>query len=169
MGPHYFLKNCHLLPNMDSSIEKQDLIFLNHPLPAHPLYMLSARAVNKLPLPRRTRTLASALSRMTVRRPDAQTLLIRLSKGYISRWFDRLFRSEDHPMALGERVELTGMTVEITELSDDGRVIEASVRFAVPLEDSSLRWLRWKDDHFEPFVPPAIGEVLRFSRAKLPY
>ena len=72
-------------------------------------------------------------------------------------------------MALGERVELTGMTVEITELSDDGRVMEASFRFAVRLEDSSLRWLIWKDDHFEPFVPPAIGEVLRFPRAKLPY
>ncbi len=80
-----------------------------------------------------------------------------------------MFRSTDHPLALCERIELSGMIVEITELSDDGRPMEASFRFAVPLEDPSLRWLRWKDDHFEPFVPPAVGEVISFPRAKLPF
>ncbi len=169
MGPQYFLESCHGLGKMDSSIEKQDLIFLNHPAPGHLLYMLSARAVNEQPLPRRMRTLASALSRQTIRRPDAQTLLVRLKRGYLGRWFDKMFRSTDHPLALGERIELSGMTVEVTELSDDGRVMEASFRFGVSLEDPSLRWLRWKDDHFEPFVPPAVGEEISFPRAKLPF
>ena len=168
MGPQYFLESCHTLPKVDSSIEKQDLIFLNHPAPGHLLYMLSARAVNEQPLPRRTRVLASALSRQTIRRPDAQTLLVRLKRGYLGRWFDKMFRSTDHPLAVGEKVELTGMIVEITELTDDGRPAEVSFRFAVPLEDPSLRWLRWNKDHFEPFVPPAIGETIGFPRAKLP-
>ena len=52
------------------------------------------------------------------------------------------------------------MIVEVTELTNDGRPAEASFEFAVPLEDSSLRWLKWKDGRFEPFVLPEIGETI---------
>ena len=168
MGPQSLWENCHELGKMDSSLGRQDLIFLNHPIPGHAMYMLSARAVNKQPMPRRTRVLASALSRTTVTRPNAHTLSIRLKRGYLDRWFDKMFRSQDHPIALGQRIELTGMIIEVTELTDDGRPLEVSFRFEVPLEDPSLRWLWWNQDHFEPFVPPAIGETIGFPRAKLP-
>ena len=63
-------------------------------------------------------------------------------------------------MSLGQRVELTGMTVTVTALTEDGRPAEAAFRFSVPLEDTSLRWLNWKDDMFQPFAPPAVGETV---------
>ena len=41
-------------------------------------------------------------------------------------------------MSRGERVELTGMTAEVVELTDDGRPAEVAFRLKEPLEDD--RW-----------------------------
>ena len=45
-----------------------------------------------------------------------------------------------------------------------------SFRFARPLEDPALRWLRWNDGVFVPFELPADGEtvVLEPARIRLP-
>ena len=54
-------------------------------------------------------------------------------------------RSTDaSPMRLGERIELTGVTVEITAVTADGRPAEATFRFASSLDDKSLIWLEWR-------------------------
>jgi hypothetical protein len=98
-----------------------------------------------------------------ISRVDAKTLMIRPEDGYFAWKFDRLFRSDDCPMHLGQRVELAGMTVEVKALTDDGRPAEATFTFAVPLEHPSLRWLKWKDGVLATFVPPAIGETVRLE------
>ena len=59
-----------------------------------------------------------------------------------------------------ETIDLTAVTIEITELTDDGRPAEATFRFRVPLEDPSFRWLFVKDFRYVPFVVPGIGETL---------
>ena len=41
--------------------------------------------------------------------------------GYVFQAFDAAFRGKGYPMALGQRVELTGMQAEVTALTDDGR------------------------------------------------
>ena len=119
------------------------------------------RALEGLPLPAHTRVLAPyQFASIEVRRTDAQTLVIRPSLGFLAVPFDRLARNLKHPMLLGQRVELTGMTVTVTALTEDGRPAEATFRFSVPLEDDSLRWLNWEDDTFQPFTPPAVGETV---------
>jgi hypothetical protein len=85
-------------------------------------------------------------------------LVVRPEKGYLAWVADRIFRGMHHPLAVGEKVELMGMTVEITALTADGRPAEAAFRFAVPLEDTSLCWLCYRGKAFEPFTPPAVGE-----------
>jgi len=35
------------------------------------------------------------------------------------------------------------------------------VRFDRHLEDTSLRWVRWDDGRYSPFVPPAVGDSIR--------
>ena len=167
VGPKHILASYHQLPGMDASVEKRDLVILNHPVPIHPLFMLGARAVEGRPLPRRTRTLASALSSLVIHRPDARTLVILDSNGYLNWYFDRLLRNGDYPMAVGELVELTGMTVEIVELTDDDRPSKVLFRFSVPLEDPSLRWIQWRDGAFRPFVPPAVGQAVVVPANKL--
>lgn len=99
-------------------------------------------------------------------RPDAHTLVIRSEDRPFLRKFNRLLRSERHPMSLGERVELTGLMIEVTDLTEDGWPAEASFRFAVPLEDPSLRWLQWKAGVFVPFTPPAVGERVELRQPK---
>lgn len=45
-------------------------------------------------------------------------------------------------------------------MTPDGRPFTVRFRFAVPLEDPSLRWLQWKDNRFIPFTPPAVGQTV---------
>jgi hypothetical protein len=128
------------------------------------------------PTPQRMLVLGSSIHAVTVERPESDTLLVRPDGGYLlppgsplpgtaqpdfdPRYllplFDLLYR--DAPMRLGEQVELTGMTVEVTALTADGRPAEARFRFDRPLDDPSLRWLRWEDGVYVRFEPPPVGE-----------
>jgi hypothetical protein len=132
------------------------------------------------PTPRRMLVLGSSIHAVTVERPEKGTLLVRPDGGYLlppgsalpgtaqphfdPRYllplFDLLYR-DGTPMHLGERVELTGMTVEVTALTADGRPAEARFRFDRPLEDPSLRWLRWENGVYVPFEPPPVGAKVR--------
>ena len=102
---------------------------------------------------------------MELSRLDERTLVVRPEWGYLSSPIDTLARGLGHPMRLGQRVELTGVTIEVTALTDDGRPAEATCRFEMPLEDPSLRWLRWKDGAFVEFRPPGVGERVRLPAA----
>jgi hypothetical protein len=95
-----------------------------------------------------------------VYRPDERTLVVRLPEGFLKRSFDQLTRSLEHPMFVGQRVELTGMVAEVGTLTSDGRPDQVSFTFDVPLEDPSLRWLWWNDGGFAPFVPPPVGATV---------
>lgn len=134
------------------------------------------RALEGLTPPKRFLVLApDAVVRVT--RIDERTLAIRPHGGYLApsdtddwylnatRMFERYVRVEDRPLALGERVELEGLTIEITRLNGHGRPAEATFRFAVPLEDRSLRWFARHGTRYERFALPAVGEsVLLASR-----
>jgi len=61
-------------------------------------------------------------------------------------------------MEPGLRVALEGMTVEIMEVTGDGRPALAAFRFSRPLEDPSLRWVRWEGEAYVPFELPGVGE-----------
>ena len=132
------------------------------------LYLGAIKELSGEPLPRRVSVLAPATSSMVIERPDARSLVIRPRDGYIVSKFDRVFRCAHHPMSVGERVELTGMTVEVMGLTDDGRPAEAEFRFSVPLEDSALFWLQVKDGVFEPFIPPPIGDAVELRPGMAP-
>jgi len=66
-----------------------------------------------------------------------------------------------NPLQFGDVIEVEGMTVTITDMLPQGNAGEAEFRFDVPLEDSSLRWLQWKDNHLIPFEPPEVGETMQ--------
>ncbi len=168
LGPKRIVDQYHVHTPMDDSVERQDVIIVNAPSALHAGYLPMLRELDDRPVPRHTRTLAPGVPSVVIRRPDARTLVIRPADGYLTWIFDRLFRSEQDPMALGQQVALTGMTVEVTGLTDDGRPAEATFRFAVPLEDPSLRWLHWRDGAFVPFTPPPIGRSVEL-RAHVPF
>jgi hypothetical protein len=144
---------------LDSSVKNQDLVIVNPPVAFFFLVNTLVWESNNQPMPRHLRILTSSLFRpVKIYRPDAKTLVVQPEYGYYAWALDALFRDRKHPFSVGDRVELTGMTVEIIELTGDGRPAKAAFTFAVSLEDPSLRWLQYKDGSFVPFTPPAIGE-----------
>jgi hypothetical protein len=147
----------------------------------------SLRASRGQPMPAHTRILAPGYYSVELTRIDERTVSVRPEYGYLVQpgaivWGDRdpfplahpaygyqhgdgFFRSDAFPMALGERVELTGMSAEVAAVADDGRPAEARVVFDVPLEDSSLVWLQWdwEQNAYKAFALPAVGETIHIS------
>ena len=165
VGPQWVEDRFSVRTPLGPEVADRTLVILNAPSPVHASYLLLRRELDGQPVPRRVRVLAPAVPAVTIRRLDARTLAVRPEGGYLRWILDQVFRSERRPLALGERVRLTGMTVTITALTPDGRPAEAMFRFDVPLESPSLVWLCFRGDHFEPVTPPAVGQSieLRFD------
>jgi len=163
LGSKKLLHQCMVMTPLDESVEQQDLVIVNAPIVMEAMYVSIVRELEGLPLPRRTRTLSPGFTGVTYHRPDARTLVARPKGGFLGWEMDQLMRGLHLPMALGARIELTGMTVEITALMPDNRPAEATFVFAVPLEDPSLRWLHWIEGEFVAFTPPAIGETVELA------
>lgn len=169
MGPRRFIEQMELGP-LAPGVEKQDVIVVNPPL----AFLTSTSALiwanEGTPFPRRLRLLTSSLFEpVHVTRPDAYTLVVRPRFGYYAWVFDALFHDPEQTFRTGQRVELAGMTVEVRQITPDGRPLEAAFIFPVPLEDPSLRWLQYTDAGFEPFAPPPIGQETVLAAPESPW
>ncbi len=158
VGPRSLTGRFYVNAPLGPKVREQSVVIVNAPSAPHACYLPIQRALAGLPVPQHTRVLASGIPSVTIRRPQQNVLILRPEKGYLNWIADRLFRGPQHPLSVGDTVKLTGMTVEITALTADGRPAEAAFRFTVPLEDASLRWLCYRGQGFEPFTPPAVGQ-----------
>ncbi len=171
-------------PN-DPSLVSKDAIIVNAPNPMMAGLIMVAKALKHEPSPAHYRVLAPADDVMDVKRTDERTLAIRPRKGffptpgvpvegvpehlppihpiYAQEMMLRLSRDEDHPLKLHERIELTGLNIEVTEMTRDGRPAEVAFRFDKPLEDPSLIWFQWGGKNCIPFTPPKMGETTRLN------
>ncbi len=157
MGPRKFMDRM-MVGTLDESVRDKDLVIVNPPISFLAGINSLIWAANELPMPRHIRILTSSLFEpVEIHRPDANTLVVRPSYGYYAHTMDTLFRDKNAKFSIGDRVELTAMTVEITEITADGRPAQAAFIFSVPLEDPSLKWLQYIDQSFVPFTPPEIG------------
>jgi hypothetical protein len=92
-------------------------------------------------------------------RESANTLVLEIEGGY--EWL--LCRDSAHPFAVGDEVDLNRVTVEIRQITDDGRPTEVAFRFDTPLEDDSIAWFAYAlsasgpTSALEPFEPPPVG------------
>jgi hypothetical protein len=152
---------------LPADVSQRTVVIVNAPSPIHACYLPVERELAGLPVPGHTRVLAPGWPAVRVRRPDARTLVVRPERGYLDWAPDKLFRGERRPFRLGQRVDLTGVTVEVTALTADGRPAEAAFRFAPPLEDPTLVWLSFRDGEFAPFSPPGVGEELELLAGRL--
>ncbi len=159
-GPRSWLESISIHVPLDVEVEEQSLVVVTAPLVMGAGYLPIRNALDGLPVPAHTRILAPHQAPVLVQRPDAHTLTIRPTGGFLKSPWDQLARSLDYPMSLGQRVHLTDVVIEITGLTADNRPAEATFHFAAPLEDPSLRWLYWDGDTYAPFPLPAIGETV---------
>jgi hypothetical protein len=135
------------------------VVLLNAPSFFSASFLGTIRAAHGLPVPAHVRYLGAGPVALEVTRRDAQTLVVRPVGGYLT-GFDSVFRGPGHPLAIGERVVLAGLVVEVLALTADGRPAAAAFHFALPLEAPALRWFAWQGGVFVPFTPPAVGQTL---------
>ncbi len=158
MGPKAFVDSLKYM-SFDESIEEQDLVVVNPPSTFLALTCLPAWASEGKPLPAHMRILSSSqYAPVKVHRINERTITVSPRGGYLVTILDRLFRDDQDPFSVGEKIKLTDMTVEVIELTDNGRPAKAAFTFSVDLEDESLRWLQYKEGEYVPFNPPAVGE-----------
>ncbi len=158
LGPFWVGRRFYVQVPLGPEIGRKTLVVVNAPSPVHAGYLAFQQLSRGEPIPRHIRVLAPAIPAVTIRRLDRYTLEIRPRGGYLRWVLDQVFRNDRRPMALGEEVNLTGMTATVTALEADGRPAVATFRFDVPLESDSLVWLCFRGNGFEPFSPPAVGQ-----------
>lgn len=122
------------------------------------VYLPLQRALDGRVAPARLRLLSTAMAPMTLRRADAQTLVLRRDDGFLNHAMERLFLAPDKRWVVGDKLELPGFSAEVLSLTADGLAHEVAYRFDVPLEDASLRWFTQKDGKFVRFEVPAPGQ-----------
>jgi hypothetical protein len=63
-------------------------------------------------------------------------------------------------MQVGQVVALSEVTVEVTEMTDDGRIAQAAFTFAHPLDDERYAWLLWDEasSSYSVAQMPPVGE-----------
>jgi hypothetical protein len=143
----------------DPQIAQQDLVLVNPPD-----YLFSVNLIWSLKIlegksyPKRIRALSGGPVPLEIFRLDERSLRVRIPGGLFRGEFGRLFRSGEEPLTAGQEIHLTGMSARVTRLDKDYGPEEIVYRFSVPLEDSSLRWLQWKERTYVPFIPSPIGE-----------
>jgi len=167
-------------PN-DPQIEDQTVVFVNSTSWLIDTGMIQTLGYRGRPLPVSVLNLATVGRHTALTRAADNVLVVRPEAGYLppAGWLpepappasiyyflqvlDQLVRNVERPMGLGETVELSSATIEITELTADNRPAAATFRFHTALEDQSLRWLELTPDGYRPFVPPAVGETVKVA------
>jgi len=148
----------------DASIER--LVVVNPPDCSFLGMLPLVGRLRGLPMPQRSLCLAPGGRAMQIDRVDERTLLVRAPGGFVQNEMDGLVRDPRDPLDVGARIELTHLTIEIAS-SPGGRPDAALFRFDTPLEDRSLRWMRWEGAHLVPFDLPAVGASTTIVPASL--
>jgi len=141
-------------------IENKTIVVVNAPHPFLFLGLPVMRAYENKALPERTCVLAPGFVPLEITRTGEKTLLLKAQTGnilspqtsredfkphfvYFYDEFNSLFRPKDLPFRVGERVVLSGISVEVIDVDRASQPTQVSFRFAVPLDDPSLSWLQW--------------------------
>jgi hypothetical protein len=115
------------------------------------------KEVDGEPTPSRWRALAYGPERVTVSRPDARTLILDYKGGAMSSPAMQLYRKPDAPMSKGQVVRLEGLSIEVLDVTRDGRPLRARFEFAESLDSPRYRFYHWADNRLRPFVMPQVG------------
>jgi hypothetical protein len=148
-----------LVPS-DPALAQQTLVLVNVPFKYLCNFASVVRRSNGGVSPHRWACLGVTPGEVAVTRTDARALVLRPADGYLRYFEDTNVRARDVPFAVGDHVELDGVTITIRAVTADARPAEVEYRFAVALEDPSLRWLVWQRGAYQPFTVPAIGTSL---------
>jgi hypothetical protein len=143
------------------------VVIVRAPIIGSLAYALSKRRSLGRALPRYSYELYAAPSAVDLSRIDARTLELRPSAGYCSSRVECI-GINPWTFRVGQQIALTGMRVEIRELTAHGTPQRVRFHFPTPLEDPARRWLIWTARGLEPFAPPPVhGSVTLTALSRL--
>jgi hypothetical protein len=145
----------------------RDLVVLTAPEYFYVKLLVPVQALKQRPQPRRLRALGFGAVRTTVERLDDRSLELRYKGGILQTRLMQLYRDARIPMVVGEKIELTGLSIEVTEVTGDGRLSAARFRFDESLDSPRLQFVYWDGDGFAPFTIPPIGQRRELPLATL--
>jgi hypothetical protein len=78
----------------------------------------------------------------------------------VYRALDGFYYNPRNPMHAGQIVVLNEVTIDVAEMSDDGRIARAVFTFAHSIDDERYVWLLWNEttSTYTPVRMPAVGE-----------
>jgi hypothetical protein len=145
----------------DPQIESQRMVVVNPPEPAFAAYVMITRTDDGRPSPAKMLAFSSGSRDMAVTRTDASTVIVSSTIGLVHSATDLLTR-DDRPFSVGDHVDLSDVSIEVTRINADGLPMEAKFMFAHPLENEAYRWMQWKNQTLVPLPPLEIGETISF-------
>jgi len=138
--------------SIPASANGKTVMIIDTPSDALAGYVQITRASRNLPRPAHIYWLATATTAVTLERTDDRTLRVSSEGGALRYDIDRMMRTpRTRPFHVGDRFELTNVTIEVTQITPDGRPAEILAHFAIPLDDPSLVWLRWDKNAYAPY------------------
>jgi hypothetical protein len=149
----------------DPRLQSQDLVLIN---PTDHIYLVTAiwavKHLENQPMPPHIRALSSG-GTLEVTRVGPDSLQVRFLGGFFPTAFSRFVRSQNDRFSQGQRFELPGLSIVVESLDAHGDPAQVRYEFPVPLEDPSLRWMRWQDGVYVPWTPPALGQTEKLPAA----
>jgi hypothetical protein len=163
-------------------LAEQHLYVINPPGAMSFVGGLFPRSFTDKPFPTSINFLSSGFTPVHVERVDARTIIVTPKGGYtplpgpivddatgmmtpiglenVYRALDEFHYNPRNPMHVGQVVALSEVTVEVTEMTSDGRIAQARFTFAHPLEDNRYVWLLWDEatSTYERVQMPPVGE-----------
>ena len=82
------------------------------------------------------------------------------SAGFFASEVHQLMRDPSHRSQVGEVVELSDVTVTVTDVTGDGRPRAVRFHFAEPLESPKWLWMRGEGFARTGWTPPKVGQVV---------
>ncbi len=147
----------------------RDVIVLTAPDYYYTKLVRPIAALEDRPAPRRLRVLSFGAVPVIAQRIDRRTLELRYEGGLLREPLLELYRSQRNPLRLGERIELEGLTIEVTALTDDGHVAAVRCAFDQDLDAPQLRFLAWDGHRLAPFAVPHVGAGARLPPARVSF
>jgi hypothetical protein len=167
----------------DAELSQQHLYVINPPGTMIYIAGMFHRLFTDEPFPASINYLSSGFTPVHIERVDARTIVVTPEGGYtplpgpvvddatgmvthvhlenVYRALDGNFYNPRNPMQVGQVVALSEVTVEVTEMTSDGRIAQAAFTFAHPLEDNRYAWLLWDEatSTYERVQMPPVGET----------
>jgi hypothetical protein len=171
----------------DPELSQQHLYVINPPGTMIYIPGLVERLLTNEPFPASINYLSSGFTPVHIERVEARTIVVTPEGGYtplpgpilddatgvvthvhlenVYRALDQSMYNPRNPMQVGQVVALSEVTVEVTEMTGDGRIAQAAFTFAHPLEDERYVWLLWDKDAltYESVQMPPVGAMGVYS------